>query len=353
MRSADALALSGRALAVHSALTALAVPKELEAKEPAEVRGSGRDDVRLLVTPARGKERHASFKQLADFLNPGDLLVFNRSATIPAAFEGQRADRSALRLHVSTRLPADLFIVEPRDGKVQAGERLRLPGGGLAEFLTPYKSSQRLWVARLYLAEPFIAYINRHGAPIRYAHSPYAWPLETYENVYADEPGSAEMPSAGRPFTFERLADIRERGIDIAFITLHAGVSSPERDEPPYEEWYEVPAETVAAIARARRRGGRIIAIGTTVVRALESALDRSGRVVAARGWTDLVITPERGVETVDGLLTGFHDLRSSHLFMLQAIGGDDRIERAYRTALDARYLWHEFGDSHLIVRAG
>ena len=351
MQSFDALTRVDAASA-FDALASLKIPAQLEAKEPAELRGAGRDDVRLLVTPARGKEMHASFAQLADFLSPSDLVVFNRSSTIPAALTAQRADRSDVQLHVSTRLPADLVVVEPRQAIVAAGERLRLPGGAFAEMLTPYKGSRRLWITRLYLSEPFLAYVSRYASPIRYAHSTQTWPLAAYQNVYADEPGSVEMPSAGRPFTFEQLADMHERGIDAAFVTLHAGVSSPDHDEPPYEEWFEVPAETAAAIARARRRGGRIIAIGTTVVRALESALDTSGRVVAARGWTDLVITPERGADTVDALLTGFHDLRSSHVAMLGAIGGADRIARAYRTALDARYLWHEFGDSHLILRA-
>ncbi|MBV8281431.1 MAG: S-adenosylmethionine:tRNA ribosyltransferase-isomerase [Candidatus Eremiobacteraeota bacterium] len=329
-----------------------AVPKELEAKAPAEERGAGRGDVRLLVTPARRREMHASFSQLADFLHSGDLLVLNRSATIPAAFLAQRGDRSLLRLHVSTRLPADLFLVEPRQTELSPGERLRLPGGAMAEVLTPYLDSKRLMIARFYLAQPFIAYAFQHGDPIRYAHAPGSWPLDTYQNVYADEPGSAEMPSAGRPLTFEQLADIRERGVGIAYITLHAGVSSPEHDEPPYEERYDVPFETAAAIARARRRGGRVIAVGTTVVRALESATDDRGRVAAARGWTDLIVTPQRGVDAVDGLLTGFHDLSSSHLAMLEAIAGPERIGRAYRTALKERYLWHEFGDSHLIFRA-
>jgi len=326
------------------------VPPELEAKEPAEVRGAGRDDVRLMVSTAHGRDLHASFAQLPDYLTVGDLVVLNRSATIPASLIAQRDDRSQVELHVSTRLQADLFVIEPARAEVTPHERLRLPGGALAEMLTPYLTSHRLWIARMYLPEPFVAYIHRHGEPIHYAHASARWPLEVYQNVYADEPGSAEMPSAGRPFTHELLAQLRERDIEIAYVTLHAGVSSPERDEPPFEERYAVPVETADAVRRARRRGGRIIAVGTTVVRALESSLDGKGRMVASSGWTDLVITPERGVDVVDGLLTGFHEPLSSHLAMLEAIAGAERIRRAYRTALAARYLWHEFGDSHLIL---
>jgi S-adenosylmethionine:tRNA ribosyltransferase-isomerase len=328
------------------------VPPELEAKEPAEARGAGRDDVRLMVSTAQGRDLHASFAQLPDYLTAGDLVVLNRSATIPASLLARREDRSPVELHVSTRLPADLFVIEPARAEVTPHERLRLPGGALVEMLTPYLTSQRLWVARMYLPEPFVAYIYRHGEPIHYAHASARWPLEVYQNVYADEPGSAEMPSAGRPFTQELLAQLREREIEIAYVTLHAGVSSPERDEPPFEERYTVPVETADAMRRARRRGARIIAVGTTVVRALESSLDEKGRMVASSGWTDLVITPERGVDIVDGLLTGFHEPLSSHLAMLEAIAGPERIGRAYRAALAARYLWHEFGDSHLILRS-
>jgi len=325
------------------------LPRELEAATPPEVRGTGRDDVRLLVTTPHGLT-HSHFRRLREFLNPGDLIVLNRSATVPAALEAHRDDHTPVRLHISTRLPADLCIVEAYQTRVNQFERLRLPGGGLAELLTPYRDSRRLWVARLYLPCGMIAYLGRYGAPIRYRHTSGEWGLQTYQNVFAETPGSAEMPSAGRPFTHEGLALLRERGIDTGFVTLHAGVSSPERDEPPYEERYEVPAETALAVTRARRNGGRVIAVGTTVVRALESSLDARDRVVASQGWTDLVVTPERGVCTVDALLTGFHEPRSSHIAMLEAIAGTERIQTAYEAALDNAYLWHEFGDSHLIL---
>jgi S-adenosylmethionine:tRNA ribosyltransferase-isomerase len=321
-----------------------------EAREPAEVRGSGRDDVRLLVTTAPGSLVHARFAQLPSFLAAGDLVVLNRSATIPAALAAQRSDGNALQLHVSTRLPADLFVVEAARTRVLPLEHVRLPGGGLAEFLTPYRTSQRLWVARLYLPTDFGSYVARYCQPIRYRHVKTRWPLEAYQNVYATEPGSAEMPSAGRPFTQDMLARLREMGVETAFITLHAGVSSPERDEPPYEETYQVPAETADAVRRTRRTGGRIVAVGTTVVRALESALDQKGRVVASQGWTDLVINPERGVSTVDGILTGFHEPKSSHLAMLEAIAGRETIRKSYAAALALGYRWHEFGDSQLIL---
>jgi S-adenosylmethionine:tRNA ribosyltransferase-isomerase len=328
---------------------AFELPASLEAMSPPEMRGTGRDDVQLLVSTRAGLA-HAHFRELPDFLRAGDLIVLNRSATIPAALTASREDGSVLQLHISTQLPADLYLVELREALVEQHERLRLPGGAMAELLTPYRASRRLWVARLFLPAPFGPYLASYGRPVTYRHIVAHWPLDVYQNVFAQTPGSAEMPSAGRPFTNVMLDRLRERGVGVAFVTLHAGVSSPERDEPPYEELYEVPAETARAVRHARRKGGRVIATGTTVVRALESSLDEQGQVVASRGWTDLVIALERGVRTIDGLLTGFHEPRSSHLAMLEAIAGRERIEASYDAALAGGYLWHEFGDSHLIM---
>jgi len=328
------------------------LPPEREAREPAEERGTGRDDVRLLVTSAQGHIVHGHFRELPRFVQAGDVFVLNQSATIPAALTALRPNGERVQLHLSTRLPADLFLVEARSAQVGAQEPLRLAGGGLVEFLTPYLQSRRLWVARLYLPTDFFSYMGRYGQPISYRHAAGPWPLSTYQNVYAVEPGSAEMPSAGRPLTQRMLGRLRAMGVEIAFITLHAGVSSLERDEPPFEEQYSVPAETADIVGRARRTGRRIIAVGTTVVRALESSLDAKGSVVASQGWTDLVITPRRGISAVDGLLTGFHEPQSSHLAMLEAIAGRGAIAASYRAALSRGYLWHEFGDSQLVLHA-
>jgi len=328
------------------------LPPECEARQPAEERGSGRDDVRLLVTSAQGPIVHGHFRELPRFLQAGDVFVLNQSATIPAALTALRPNGERVQLHLSTRLPADLFLVEARSAKVRVQEPLRLAGGGLVEFLTPYLESRRLWVARLYLPTDFFSYMGRYGQPISYRHAAGPWPLSTYQNVYAADPGSAEMPSAGRPLTQQMLERLRVMGVEIAFITLHAGVSSLERDEPPFEERFSVPAETADIVGRARRTGGRIIAVGTTVVRALESSLDEKDRVVASQGWTALVITPRRGISAVDGLLTGFHEPQSSHLAMLEAIAGRDAIAASYHAALSWGYLWHEFGDSQLILHA-
>lgn len=326
------------------------LPTELEAHEPAELRGTGRDDVRLLVTRrADGSVTDAHFRDLPRFLAPGDLVVLNTTATLPAALTAIRANGDAIALHVSTPLPGGLVVVEPRRVEVEEGERLVIPEGSVT-LLTPYRESARLWIAKLALPLGVTAYLQRYGRPITYSYVDRRFPIDAYQTVFASEPGSAEMPSAGRAFTRPMLACLRRSGVRLAKLVLHAGVASLENHERPYEELYEVPARTADAVRRAKARGGRVVAVGTTVVRALESSVDAHGEVIASRGWTDLVITPERGVRVVDALLTGFHEPRATHLAMLEALAGRDHVRHAYEAALEGGYLWHEFGDLHLIL---
>ena len=327
------------------------LPEELEAREPPEARGLARDRVRLLVSYREDDSMvHTRFDELPGFLRAGDLLVVNVSATLPAALKATRSDGSEIALHLSTQVDGPLWVVEARKTAMTAGERLDLPGGGSATFVEPYQGSWRLWTARLDLPEPALAYVYRWGKPIAYPYVKKEWPLEMYQTVYASRPGSAEMPAAGRAFSARVLDELRCKGIGIAQIVLHTGVSSLEKDEPPYAEWYEVPQKTVDAIRRVKGRDGRVIAVGTTVVRALESSADADVRLVASQGWTELVITPECGVRFVDGLLTGFHEPKASHLAMLEAIAGREHLRKTYAAALEAGYLWHEFGDLHLIL---
>jgi S-adenosylmethionine:tRNA ribosyltransferase-isomerase len=336
---------------------AFELPARLEAHAPPEARGLARDEVRMLVTErASGRVADLRARDLPDALAPGDLLVVNTSATIPAAFRARRADGSELDLHVSTPLPdSDHRLIElRRDGAsfrgAHAGERLALPAGGVATLCAPYVGGTRLWVAGLRLPAPLEAYLARHGKPIRYRHIEGEWPLDAYQTVYASEPGSAEMPSAGRPLSERVITALVARGIAVAPIVLHAGVSSLEAGEAPGPEWFRVPAATARLVDTTHAGGGRVIAVGTTVVRALESVVSEQGAVAPTEGWTRLVITPERGVRAVDGLLTGWHEPESSHLDLLRAVGGEELIERSYAEALERGYLWHEFGDVHLIL---
>ena len=331
-----------------SALAFTLTPANEAAAPPAE-----RDEVRLMVAERGHPLVHDMFRGLPGHLRPGDLLVVNTSATMPAALPA-----GELTLHLSTPVPNELakWVVELRRHGARyrgasAGDRLALPGGGSAELLASYLSPGRLWIAALDLPAPLHDYLAEHGRPIAYAHHSAPPELDELQTIFADEPGSAEMPSAGRPFTQRVLDDLLLRGVQVAPLVLHTGVSSLERGERPYPERYRVPALTASRVNAHRAAGGRVIAVGTTVVRALETVAAPDGRVEPGQGWTGLTVTPERGVRAVDGLLTGWHEPDASHLLMLEAVGGDELIERSYDAALACGYRWHEFGDSHLLLR--
>jgi S-adenosylmethionine:tRNA ribosyltransferase-isomerase len=337
-------------------VSALELPLRLEAHEPPEARGAGRDDVAMLV--ARRHERelvHARFHELPRFLSAGDLLVVNTSATLPAALEA-RLGEQPVQIRLSTPAPDGTWLVELRTldrapyPRPPVGARLDLPGGAHAELLARFAGSDRLSVVRFELDEPVGDYLRRHGRPIRYGYVPKPWPLDTYQTVFALEPGSAEMPSAGRPFTAELVTELVARGVLLSPVTLHTGVSSPEHGEPPFPERFQVTPATARLVNAVRGWSGRVIAVGTSVVRALETVAAADGTVSEGQGWTSLVVTPERGLRAIDGLLTGWHESESSHLELLEAAAGVELLERSYRAALEHGYLWHEFGDLHLIL---
>jgi len=349
------------------------LPAELEAGETPEARGLRRDQVRLMVSYLDDdRVVHSRFTDLPRFLKAGDTLVINTSGTMNAALPATSTDGTPFTVHLSTRLPADLWVVELRsssgdepvlDGK--AGETLMLPEGASLVLQTPYLSRgegpNRLWISTLNLPVDLDEYLVRHGSPIKYRYVRESWPSGYYQTVYATEVGSAEMPSAGRAFTPELITRLVARGVQILPLVLHTGVASLEDDEPPYEEFYRVPAETAAAINTARGAGRRVVAVGTTVVRALETVTDEYGVTHPGEGWTDVFITPERGIRSVNAMLTGLHEPRSTHLSMLEALVtpasacplatmGRKHLQVAYSEALDRGYLWHEFGDLHLIL---
>ncbi len=347
-----------------------ALPPELEADAPPP----RRDGVRLLVA-APGALRHARFAELGSFLRPGDLVVVNVSATLPAAVDARRADGTRVVAHFSAELDDGSWLVEVRPARdatgplpdARAAERLRLPGHGALLLLRPRDGEvRRLWVARLELPASAhgpigtqeagairsgaLRYLQAVGRPIRYSYVRSAQPLAQYQTVFARTPGSAEMPSAGRPFTEAVVTELVTRGVQLAPITLHTGVSSQEAGEPPMPERYEVPATTARLVEQTRAAGGRVVAVGTTVTRALESVAAADGRMHPADGWTDLVLGPQRPARVVDGLITGWHAPGASHLRLLQAVAGASLVAGAYAEAVRARYRWHEFGDSCLLL---
>jgi S-adenosylmethionine:tRNA ribosyltransferase-isomerase len=329
------------------------LPEGLEATEPPEVR----DDVRLMVASQDGV-RHARFGRFGEFLAAGDLVVVNTSGTLGAAVPGHRGG-GPVEVHFSAELDDGAWVMEVRPAGVSAGpvtdlrpgEEIGLNAGAGLIVDRPYPAGQtRLWRARARIDGGVRAFLARHGQPIRYAYVPRPWPLADYQTVFAREPGSAEMPSAGRPFTEHIVTDLVTRGVAVAPIVLHTGVSSQEPGEPPQPERFRVPAATARLVNSTRRAGGRVVAVGTTVTRALESVADPDGSVHAGHGWTHLVLGPSRPARAVTGLVTGWHAPGASHLALLAAVAGDALVERAYAEAVRHGYRWHEFGDSCLLL---
>ncbi len=335
-------------------------PPGSDAVEPPEARGVARDGVKLMIaTP--GGITHGRFTDLGKYLEAGDLLVVNNSATLPAAIGALRGE-TRIGVHFSAALSDHLWVVELRSATnatghlsdVEPAERIGLPDDAalvvVASHPQPGVSGSRLWTARVVIEGDVASYLNKHGRPIRYSYVPRQWPLSSYQTVFARRPGSAEMASAARPFSAELVTSLVAAGIVIAPITLHAGVSSAEKGEPPAAEPFEVPPTTARLVNLTRQAGRRVIAVGTTATRALESAAGPDGTVYQAAGWTDLVLGPNRAPRVVDGLITGWHDQGASHLLLLEAVAGPAVVAAAYREAIESGYLWHEFGDSALLL---
>jgi len=363
--------------------THFASPEGHTATEPPELRGLRRDGVRLMVATPAGI-RHTVFYRLGDQLSAGDVLVVNTSATVPGQLDGNR-DGSAVVVHIANRLGDGTRVVELRtapdasapvlDGRV--GEHIDLPAGGILELIAPYPElratttgadsardaraaqqiashsspngvGNRLWRGRLTMPQSLSNYLREHARPISYGYLNGSFPISAYQTIFALCPGSAEMPSAGRPFSAELVARLVARGVIFAPITLHTGLSSQDAGEAPQPEWFEVSETTAHLVNSSRARGGRVIAVGTTATRAIESAARPDGVVTAAWGWTDLVISPERPVRVVDGLITGWHNPDASHLLLAESVAGAELTQHAYDAAVAEHYLWHEFGDSCL-----
>jgi len=369
----------------------------LAASRPPEARGLGRDGVRLLVATPDGMV-HARFGDLPRFLSVGDLLVVNTSATMAAAVDGRRGDgrpvvvhfsgpldeetpwagtpdgRSSAGRHAGERTPRGpaggpvgegapgetQWLVELRENAAATGpvtdaapgETLTLPAGGSLTLLRRYPGPEasRLWAASVAAGGAPGAFLARHGRPVRYSYVPDPWPLPAYQTVFARAPGSAEMPSAGRPFSPGLVTDLVAAGVVIAPITLHAGVASLEAGEPPLPERFTVPEPTAQLVNLTRAEGRRVVAVGTTCTRALESAAGPAGTVRARHGWTGLVLGAGHPARIVTGIITGWHDPEASHLALLEAVAGQELVRAAYREAEQAGYLWHEFGDSCLLL---
>ncbi len=339
-------------------------PEARTAPAPAEERGLARDQVRLLVASPDGLT-HTRFHRLPEHLAPGDLVVVNASATVAAELDAEWRGQPVV-LHVASPsgpLDDGSWVVELRTSPgadravldAEPGETVRAGGVRLA-LVAPYPrpgsspsdTGNRLWRATVRGDLP--GELARRGRPIAYGYLDRRYPLSAYLTAFGIHPGSAEMPSAGRPFTPELVTRLVAGGVAVAPITLHTGVSSQEAGEAPQAERFEVPAATARLVEATRAGGGRVVAVGTTVTRALESAVAPDGSVVTSRGWTERVVTPADPPRVVDGLVTGWHDPQASHLLLVEAVAGAALTQAAYDAAVAAHYRWHEFGDSALLL---
>jgi S-adenosylmethionine:tRNA ribosyltransferase-isomerase len=344
--------------------TQFSIPDARIATEPAELRGLPRDGVRLMVATPAGI-RHTYFYRLGEQLHAGDVLVVNTSATVPGQLDGVRAG-AAVVVHIANRLADGTRVIELRtvpdasapvlDGRT--GERIFLPAGGVVELIARYPESgssptgvgNRLWRGRVTVSQPLSSYLREQARPISYGYLNGAVPISAYQTIFALHPGSAEMPSAARPFSAELVTRLVAQGVIFAPVTLHTGLSSQDAGEAPQPEWFEVSETTAHLVNSSKARGAQVIGVGTTATRAIESAAKPDGTVAVASGWTDVVISPERPVRVVDGLITGWHNPEASHLLLVESVAGAELTQRAYDAAVAEPYLWHEFGDSCLLL---
>ena len=332
------------------------LPPELIAQEPAEPR----DHSRLLVM---GREtgvladRH--FYDLPDFLNPGDCLILNDSRVLPARLYGRKKDTGA---------SVELLLLHPR-GKdrweVLAGPGRRAKPGNIlvfgdglleAEVVDVVEEGNRLVEFRY--DGNFYQLLERIGEmPLPHYITRHLEDNERYQTVYSREPGSAAAPTAGLHFTPELLDRVREKGVEVGFVTLHVGLGTfrPVKEEiitdhKMHSEHYELSSETAAMINRTKARGGRVIAVGTTSCRTLESVGMADGRIEPAEGWTDIFIYPGYRFQVLDGLLTNFHLPESTLIMLVSAFAGYEHTMAAYAHAVEERYRFFSFGDAMLVV---
>jgi S-adenosylmethionine:tRNA ribosyltransferase-isomerase len=332
-------------------------------------RGGSASDRLLVIDPQRGSFGDATVGDLQNFILEGDLVILNDAATLPSSLTGQSERESPIEIRLcggdrggqyravllgagDWRTPTEH---RPPPEPLAVGDRVLLGHGFWATIEVVEPVSPRLVRLRFNLDGASLwQALYRHGRPVQYAYMGEPLPLWSVQNCYACRPWAAERPSAGRPLTVGQLVGLSRRGAAIATITHAAGLSStgdPAIDAAlPLPEWYDIPAATIAAIERARARGGRIIAVGTTVVRSLEGCVARHGQLRPGEGETDLVIGPEHRLQVVDSLLTGLHEPTVSHHKLLMAFVPAPLLRASYEHAGLAGYLGHEFGDVSLML---
>ncbi len=333
-----------------------ALPPELIAQEPARPR----DHARLLVVPREGPFHEARVLDLPQFLAPGDLLVVNDTRVLPARFHTRRGEA---RIELTLLQPLDdrrWKALARNARRLRPGDRLALAPGLVAT--VEARTGGEVVLGFNLAGDELLAAIRCHGAmPLPpYIQRPAPRPSDRldYQTIFAAREGAVAAPTAGLHFTERLLEALAKRGVGLARVTLHVGLGTFQpvrtadlRQHRMHAEWYEVPAATAAAVAEVRARGGRVVAVGTTVVRTLESAVREDGTLVAGAGETRLFILPGFRFRVVDRLLTNFHLPRSTLFALVCAFAGWRRMHEAYRFAIARRYRFFSYGDAMLLER--
>ncbi|WP_256358475.1 S-adenosylmethionine:tRNA ribosyltransferase-isomerase [Bacillus sp. sid0103] len=333
------------------------LPEELNASLPPEKRGIRRDHVRMMVLDrVTGDINHDHFFDLAKYLEPGDLLIANNSRTIPAVLHANWIRNSELigpnvEVRLARRCGEDLWKALIVAAPVKPGDMLEFSADLSAMVIAEKGNSPLKIIEFTKKGMELFNSIYTLGEPIRYEYIDQPWGLDYYQTIFASHPGSVEMPSAGRAFSWELIFKLKRLNIQLDFIQLHTGLSYLLDDsyhQTPEEniEEYQISERTMERILQTKAAGNRVIAVGTTVVRALESAA-RNGIL---SGTTNLYIDSNFPIKIADGIITGLHEPQASHLDMLSAFVSEQHLLQAYNHAIEAGYLWHEFGDMNLIL---
>ncbi|KAF1695546.1 tRNA preQ1(34) S-adenosylmethionine ribosyltransferase-isomerase QueA [Pseudoxanthomonas jiangsuensis] len=329
------------------------LPEELIAQAPLAERSASR---LLLVPPGQGGFSDLQVRDLPELLQPGDLLVFNDTRVIPARLFGQKDSGGRIEILIERLLPEEQARAQVRASKSpKPGSRIALDGGGQAEVLG---RDGEFFLLRFEVDGPFEQWLQRVGRlplPPYIRREPGQDDAERYQTVFARQVGAVAAPTAGLHFDQALLERLRERGVQFGHVTLHvgAGTFQPVRVEDVrthtmHSEWLNVGAELVAQVRRTRAAGGRVVAVGTTVVRALESAM-RDGELQPFAGETRIFIFPGYRIRSVDALLTNFHLPESTLLMLVSAFAGKERVFDAYRHAVEQRYRFFSYGDAMLL----
>jgi S-adenosylmethionine:tRNA ribosyltransferase-isomerase len=333
------------------------LPYRLLARAPRETLGQERHDSRLMVL--RRDDRtliHSYFRCLGEFLGPGDCIVLNNSRVLPSTVFGWKRRGGKVELQLGPKQEEDLCVclVFPRDS-VRVGDEILIDNGAVTATLLGEDTRSTGFLVRFRSQEPMENWLRRVGRPYHTLHLSKRWDLMYFQTVYATRDGSMEMPAAGRHFTTELILELKARGIEFAEVTLHTGLSSQGiasgelKDHRMPREWCEVTECAADRIRAAKGKGRRIVAVGTTVTRTLETA-GASGEVKPYVGFADLFICPGYEFKVIDALITNFHGPKSTRIALAAAFAGDDLTKRCYTEAVGRSYTFYEFGDATLTL---